>query len=487
MDLKNILIFLQNKALEILIGNLLAILIASLKKYWKNIKKIKWLKILFTILTIVFICFIIITKVFLIKQVTIINIIIIFTACIILMTLIWIYSQKDKLITKYKKNKFYNRNKTLNPFKVGPPVYGKDFFYRQKEIETIYNFLINGDNCSLVTNRRLGKTSILLHISHNSVMTEIGAKYGINPKRDKFIFLDMSTFSNEREFWKRLLNKLNRKIRIDSEVLEKTDFPFENFEADISYLHSKGFRIWILLDEFDTSMDRMREIFFSRLRSLPGKYSIAYVVTTTRRLSEYIKMGKIPFSPFFNIFYEIYMGLFSDYEAKNMLLSLFSLREIHVNKNDINFLLTLAGFHPFFLQMAGDIFFNEYILSEKLENRIELYKKIKTEFDTKAEPHFYHYIEHLTSEEWAALVALANNKKIEHILLEALKQRVLIHKVNHKYFPFSESFQEYVLQKAKEGYSPPQKEIINKTYPYKINSDVKNEVNDIDNMEIKNE
>ena len=51
---------------------------------------------------------------------------------------------------------------------VGSPARGDNFFKRDKEVQKILNSLNNDNNIQIAAPRRVGKTSILLHMLDNS-------------------------------------------------------------------------------------------------------------------------------------------------------------------------------------------------------------------------------------------------------------------------------------------------------------------------------
>lgn len=379
---------------------------------------------------------------------------------IVLFTLIFIFIWRKRLKfipKKLRRNwdlQIKKRGQKRNPFIVGSPVFGETFFNRTKEVEQIYDLLSRRECCSIISNRRVGKTSILLHISHDKIIKTIGQKFDLNPRKDIFIYFYAATFEDEAQFWEGLCYKLSEITSTQLNLPATKALDFKDFSACIRRANHKGLSLKLLFDEFDETIIRMQKPFFDRLRSLPGPLDVTYLTVTVKSLHEYVKLQEMKSSPFPNIFREIELGLFSEDEARYMLTTLFRRADLHFAEEDIEFLLELAGPHPFFLQIAGEILFNLYI-SPKIGAKLHrgyVREEAQKKFYSSTRLHFNYYFNKLSMEEQNVLLSLVRKHKtaIKPELVKILKRRVLIREVRGKCVPFSKAFKEFLIRKSRE-------------------------------------
>lgn len=107
---------------------------------------------------------------------------------------------------------------------VGTPARGDHFFPRNTEVEKILISIQNDNNLQVAAPRRVGKTSILLHLLDNSI------------DNYHYVYVDTENINNEQEFFKKLLKTLvkdekiskNRKLQ---SFLEKGGKLFERIKS----------------------------------------------------------------------------------------------------------------------------------------------------------------------------------------------------------------------------------------------------------------
>jgi hypothetical protein len=79
---------------------------------------------------------------------------------------------------------------------VGSPARGDNFFKRDKEVQKILNSLNNDNNIQIAAPRRVGKTSILLHMLDSSA------------KGFHYAYVDTESIDSEQEFYKKLFKEI---------------------------------------------------------------------------------------------------------------------------------------------------------------------------------------------------------------------------------------------------------------------------------------
>ena len=137
-----------------------------------------------------------------------------------------------------------------NPFTFGNPI--KDpirFHGRQEEIRQIVNRLRSSahESTSIIGERRMGKTSLLYHLSH----PQVSAGLGLTPDRFCLVYLDFQGLTDitPTRFWQRLLKRMSRTVCDDSllPILEKLagldSFDLYDLEDLFETTHPRGLTI----------------------------------------------------------------------------------------------------------------------------------------------------------------------------------------------------------------------------------------------------
>lgn len=360
-----------------------------------------------------------------------------------------------------------------NPYNVGNRIERPDdFFGRETEIQGIYN-RISGRQCSsIVGERRVGKTSLLYHL----YLDEIKKINFETDERKRFIYVyyNLQRLSTEiaqitpAGFIKRLFREIESKIRRDDNIALELKSKFLNFiNIDIiddelvtdkffeylKVIRSHDLYIVLFIDEFDvlTSSTYLKEGFFKYLRALAVEDLVTYATTSQKDLYELCCSTNVEGSEFYNIFVPFCLGLFS-HDTAMELIEIPSSRANCSLKNEANFVLDCAGYHPYLLQMMCFEVFQQKQQKHK-ELSLKAYKKIEDNFYDNASSHFDYIWNHLTVEEKNGLANLANDDSsfiISDNVSKCLKIKgylVLNDQKNSQsdYKIFSRKFKEFIL------------------------------------------
>ena len=210
---------------------------------------------------------------------------------------------------------------TNNPFTYGNPISDpRRFFGREREIELVFSRLRNAEfeSSSLVGERRIGKTSLLNYLADRDVRRN----YDLNPGTHMFVYVDLQMVNQEVtpvRLWQRLLRQMGRVCQ-DPVVHQAIDEirqqdAIDNFAlADLfDIVDDKNQFVVFLLDKFEkvTVNPNFGTDFFYGLRSLAIQHHLALVTSSRRELIELCHSDAIRSSPFFNIFANINVGLFT--------------------------------------------------------------------------------------------------------------------------------------------------------------------------------
>ena len=308
-----------------------------------------------------------------------------------------------------------------NPFHYGKPVTDPDhFFGRRREIEQIVTRLqnVSCESSSIVGERRIGKTSLLQRFLSPAALE----RHGFTSEY-VFVYLSFEGFSHitPTRFWQWVLEEMEPKIKDEQlrgqiAALRQAD-AIDLFEVRrlFDHLTRKGLRVVPLFDEFEYVIRNKNfdTDFYGGLRHLATNYNLALVTSSSRELIYYCHSAEIAGSPFFNIFANITLKPFTHEEACLLIKEYLEGTPVSFSRDDMVWILHLAGCHPYFLQIAGFFLFDactrgEYAKPENMERRR---KYVEERFEENAVPNFVYYWGHSENDEKITLAALALQSK----------------------------------------------------------------------------
>lgn len=259
-------------------------------------------------------------------------------------------------------NPFFFAGKITNP---------EHFVGREKELKKIFGYLDAThtgqiQHVSVVGERRIGKSSLLYHLSQ-TYSTQLP-----DNKNYRFIYLDL-----DNPHCHTLFGLLHH-------ILEKLDLPapaeptLERFYDLIEQEHEKK-KIWpvFLMDEFEHLPEHATEFpdrFYDSLRSLGNNNIVGLVTASQNKLQDLASQGKLT-SPFFNIFHQIDLKEFTDAETNTLLVRGSSIDRPFTNYERKQ-IIKLAGNHPARLQLVASAVF-ESIENNKPVNWSDIKQEIQ--------------------------------------------------------------------------------------------------------------
>jgi hypothetical protein len=128
--------------------------------------------------------------------------------------------------------------------------------------------------------------------------------------------------------------------------------------------------------------------FFYGLRSLAIQHHLALVTSSRRELIELCHSEAIRSSPFFNIFANINLGLFTEVEARDLIATSLAGTDVEFSEDIIQMIFRVAGFHPYFLQVACYHAFESY---RRPMSEIERAQIVAGKLYQEAAPHLANY------------------------------------------------------------------------------------------------
>jgi len=335
-----------------------------------------------------------------------------------------------------------------NPYFFGRPV--KDpsmFFGRKEEIRHIVNYTSAGQSVSTVGERRFGKSSLLLHLYNLSVGELYGE--GVLPVYLDLQFLD-SAANRYSSFYSFALSRMDEELErkgletlsekyLRPEMYLRREMGFQDSSKIIESIRSQVMPI-LFIDEFESLLIRIEDPqFYANLRYLASNVC-PLVISSHRSLRELTKEHNAVGSPFFNVFATVNVGLLTEEAAIQLISEPPRMWGIPLAEHT-DFILALAGLHPFFLQMTCYYLFEEVAAGGIWEGT---YKRVTDKVNEAARAHFEYYFEHLSNREKYTSVQIAwgSLRGGDVPSSESLNRRGLMHRNEL----FSQLFRDYLLR-----------------------------------------
>ncbi|HET8630633.1 MAG TPA: CHAT domain-containing protein [Thermomicrobiales bacterium] len=301
-----------------------------------------------------------------------------------------------------------------NPFTYGRPIVDPARFVgRRREVAQVFSRLGNVafESSSLVGERRIGKTSLLLHLAHPAVRRA----HGLDPERYLCLYLDLQLVDaamTPARLWRWLLQQLARACP-DPEVAGALEAlcaaeSLDSLALDelFDVVDARDRYVVLLLDEFEqvTANPNFGPDFFYGLRSLAIHHHLALVTASRRDLVDLCHSEAVRSSPFFNIFATIPVPLLDEPEEAALLDAALAGTGVAFGAAERAALGRLAGRHPYFLQVAGHALFGAH--SEGLDPAARL-AALERAFRAATAPHLAEYWRQADLHERIVLAALA--------------------------------------------------------------------------------
>jgi hypothetical protein len=245
-----------------------------------------------------------------------------------------------------------------------------------------------------------------------------------------------------------ILSSLIEGVQTESEF-------YETFKKIVSDIEGQGLKLILLFDEFGmiTQSEQFDPAFFSFLRSIANNHECAYITTSRDKLQKLCHNTDISESPFFNIFTPVPLGQFDRDEARSLIFTPSAQAGIPFDERDAEFVFSVAGRHPLFIQMACAALFDYKSRNGATSRKVD-FEAVKADFLVEATEHFEHIWRDADESEQQVLSQTAMGEKITN------QQLYLVRELQRKGYltdddppvPFSQAFTEFLLRSSPEGF-----------------------------------
>jgi len=346
-------------------------------------------------------------------------------------------------------NPYTNRGAIKNP---------DEFYGREREIRRIYSRLSSSHpQCiSIIGEQKIGKSSLLYFLSHEDVRK----KWLSDVDSYLFLLIDLQERTGEMSFstFFQLIFKMLAEFPRVPEVLATSATVsatsatesecYETFKKIVSNIEKEGYKLILLFDEFGAiaGSEHFDPDFISFLRSIANNHECAYITTSRTKLQKLCHNTDISESPFFNIFTPVPLGPFNTDEAHSLIFTPSEQAGVRFDENEVEFILSVAGYHPLFIQMACAAMFD--YKSRDVSSKVD-FEAVKADFLVEATEHFEQIWQAADESEQQVLSQIALGENLTN------QQRYLVRELQRKGYltddtpplPFSQAFAEFLLAK----------------------------------------
>ena len=319
-----------------------------------------------------------------------------------------------------------------NPFTYGNPISDPHRFVgREREVGQIFGRLRNEEfeSSSVVGDRRIGKTSLLRYLADPGVRHA----HGLISGRYSFVYVDLQMVDQSMtpdRLWRRLLTLMQRHCGdpvMTETVTALVGHRLDAFDLDELFqeVDDNGHHVVFLLDEFErvTANANFGPDFYYGLRSLMISHRVALVTSSRLELIELCHNDAVKSSPFFNIFANINLRMFSRVEFELMVDRALAGTTVTFTEPEMESVVRLAGLHPYFLQAACHMLYESYGRGLSPDGRQEF---LAEGFRAESVPHIIDYWDNSGDYEKIVLTAVAllerSAERSEGFLLRELQQ-----------------------------------------------------------------
>jgi DNA-binding winged helix-turn-helix (wHTH) protein len=293
-----------------------------------------------------------------------------------------------------------------NPFFHRGPIRDPQYFYnRRLEVKHTLRMLSNRQSVSVIGPRKIGKTSFLFHVCRPEVMQE----YGLDPSHYLCVYINCEDLGRlgQQGLYALLAGEIADQATQQGCDIVMPEHPVSHleFERAIAGVFERDLTLVLIFDEFEllSENENLDLAFFSGLRALATRFGLAYLTCSRRPL-----LGlphSLDYSPFFNIFCPVRLGLFDQEASRNLIAGYLDKVAASLPSAIIDGVLEMGGGHPFFLQVAGYWALElQQAKGSSLEDRdlVLLEHSIRGQIES----HLDYYWNHLTDVERYVLAAL---------------------------------------------------------------------------------
>jgi len=249
----------------------------------------------------------------------------------------------------------------MNPYIPYRPVHAPELFTgRIEELNELASFLHGSQSVSLVGPRAIGKTSLIFHLMRPATWAGLGLN-----QNNLLVYIDCGELARSTpatifgQFAAAIAATLRARELSPEPALATTQAQPTRLALELALrrLNQRGIQMVLILDAFEalSTNEQLDLTFFNALRSIAGRFQLAFLTASNRPLIELTYSGrsqKIVSSPFFNIFTSICLGLLLEDDARRLIREPARNAGVTFSSTTEDLIYGLVGGHPLGLQVA---------------------------------------------------------------------------------------------------------------------------------------
>lgn len=334
------------------------------------------------------------------------------------------------------------------PYLAGAPVRRPELFYGRRDLLANVIRCASGKqmaSMSFFGARKAGKTSFLHFVEYS-----LADPYPqIVP-----VYLDAQTpFESSENFYAYMLRETMQALEKRKQNVARypdlpKEVPFEMLADFLEQASSKQWSFLMLLDEFESLVVKdspFDEKFFSALRSLIQKGQVGWITASYR----FVYMPETTTSPFANIIQDTdYIGALSLQDAQRLITEPAARFGHFYEKEDIDFIIRIAGRMPFMIQKAALLLYKAFI--NNLRGK-EARSHVLNTFSVEMEHYFDSQMKYLEEGEYQTLLQIVGDASADckPADLAVLEKYGFIEPVSGGYQILGQTFADYLYDRSK--------------------------------------
>ena len=318
--------------------------------------------------------------------------------------------------------------KAKNPFLLKGYDGPGNFCDRQQEISDLMNNIENGQDTTLFSIRRMGKTGLIHHLFHS-----------LSKKKITCIYLDIYATQSLGEFTEELVKEVIRVFPEKKSIGKKFMEIIKSFNPVISYdpftgspevrlaynqeaqkestlreimtfLDSQSEPVVLAIDEFQQIVNYPEKNFEALLRTILQRLNNTRLIFSGSEKHLLVEIFNSAKRPFFSSTSPLYLAEIPQQLYMKFIKGKFSQADSKIDDDALNTIFQLTLGHTYYVQAVCNKLFSRFSGIINKDHVLATFDTILKE----QSPVFFQYRNLLTKAQWGLLIAVAKEERVKH-------------------------------------------------------------------------